>query len=206
MKTSLLFALPKRLLIAFSVPAWTCSPSDPPWRLKPKTRIAILATEIHKPAESDSVSLERFATFQRMRALAWHGNVLYAARGYELLCAEITGDKIEWRSLATYRPSWWRSVTASSRLSFRMFRDGFHALAVLSSGHVVGAVAGAIVTLPPGESKFRISDRISRGTRPLHICANSKGGLFFGEYFDNPRRDEVNIYGSSDCGRSWSVC
>ncbi len=141
-----------------------------------------------------------------MRALAWHGNVLYAARGYELLRTEITGDKIEWQSLAVYRPSWWRSVTASSRLSFRMLRDGFHALAVLSSGHVIGAVAGAIVTLSPGESEFRISQRISRGTRPLHICANPKGSLFFGEYFDNPRRDEVNIYGSSDYGSSWSVC
>jgi hypothetical protein len=86
-----------------------------------------------------------------------------------------------------------------------MFRDGFHALAVLSSGHLVAAVAGAIISLSPGETEFRISHLISRGTRPLHVCATSSGSLFWGEYFDNPRRDEVNIYGSADYGLSWSV-
>jgi hypothetical protein len=32
------------------------------------------------------------------------------------------------------------------------------------------------------------------------------GGLVvFGEYFSNPRRDEVHVYGSHDSGRSWEV-
>jgi len=87
----------------------------------------------------------------------------------------------------------------------RLCRDGFHALAVLSSGHLVGAVPHAIVTLAPGESEFRTSHRLLRGTRPLHIASTPQGHVFWGEYFNNPQRDEVLIYASTDHGAHWEI-
>jgi hypothetical protein len=90
-------------------------------------------------------------------------------------------------------------------LGARFFRDGFHALAVLPSGHLIGAVPGAIVRLSPGETEFRASHRVTRGLRPLHIAATSSGHVFWGEYFDNPRRDEVHVYASCDRGARWEV-
>jgi len=97
-----------------------------------------------------------------------------------------------------------------NRLTARLFRDGFHALAVLPSGGLVAAVPGAIVTLRPGEAQFQCSHAILRGTRPLHITAVpggaiSGGAIFWGEYFDNAARDEVHIYASTDAGATWSV-
>ena len=86
-----------------------------------------------------------------------------------------------------------------------MFRDGFHALATLGSGHIVAAVPGAILTLAPGESEFRLSHRVLRGTRPLHIAVTPDDHIFWGEYFDNPARDEVHIYVSTDRGATWNV-
>ena len=130
---------------------------------------------------------------------------LYASRGYDLLRAEIGAKPIEWEPVAYYKPQWWRNASSSLRLTSRLFRDGFHALAKLSSGHLVGAVPGAIVTLNPDERVFRISQRILRGTRPLHIAATPGGHLYWGEYFDNPGRDEVHIYASTDRGRTWNV-
>jgi len=149
----------------------------------------------------------RIATFPRMRALAWRNDVLYASRGYTLLRATIKthASAIEWDKLGRYRPAAWRAIASSSRLTSRLLRDGFHALAALSSGHLVGAVPGAIVTMSPGQTEFHISHRLLRGTRPLQLASTPSDHIFWGEYFDNPRRDEVHIYASSDRGAHWDV-
>jgi hypothetical protein len=149
----------------------------------------------------------RIATFSHMRALAWHDDVLYASRGYRVLRAKVRAhtSALEWDAVGQYRPNAWRSITSSSRLTSRLFRDGFHALAALSSGHLVGAVPNGIVTLAPGENEFKISHKILRGTRPLHLATTPNDQIFWGEYFDNPQRDEVHIYASTDRGGHWDV-
>lgn len=157
--------------------------------------------------ESREWSLLRIARFPGLRALAWAGEYLYASRGYSLVCAKVTPDSasdLAWESIASFPPPWWRNLTVSSRLSSRLVRDGFHALALFSSGTLVGAVPGAIVTLSPGEKEFRVTHRVIRGTRPLHITAVPDGKVYWGEYFDNAARDEVHIYASVD-GTSWDV-
>jgi len=140
-----------------------------------------------------------------MRALACDGDVLYVSRGYELLHAKLDNENVVWKTIANYQPEWWRKISSATRLSFRLFRDGLHALAVLPTKHLVAAVPGAIITLAPGEIQFRISHRIVRGTRPLHIASTPDGRLFWGEYFDNTQRDEAHIYVSTDYGASWHV-
>lgn len=145
------------------------------------------------------------AVFPRTRVLAWNNASIYASRGYELLRADIAGDNICWQSVARYKPPWWRKQTSLLPLTFRLCRDGFHALAILPSKHLVAAVPGAIVTLVPGETEFQVTHAIARGTRPLHIAATPSGKLFWGEYFDNQQRDKVHLYASHDQGQSWTV-
>jgi hypothetical protein len=157
-----------------------------------------------------SWELALVARFPRLRALAWSGDYLYASRGYQLLRTEISQAKIPSTELplqpvASFRPAWWRHGSAAMRLSSRLFRDGFHALAILPSGGIVGAVPGAIVTLRPGENEFRTTHAITRGTRPLHIASVPSGTVYWGEYFDNAARDEVHIYASTDGGVTWNV-
>jgi hypothetical protein len=153
------------------------------------------------------LQLSKVASFHGLRALAWHENLLYASRGYELLCAHIRPDarEIRWQHVARYDAAPPRQVSSRSRLGSRLFRDGFHALTVLPSGYLVAAVPRAIVTLAPGEKRFRVSHQVLRGTRPLHIAPTPEGHVFWGEYFDNPGRDEVHIYGSTDRGLTWNV-
>ena len=140
-----------------------------------------------------------------MRALAWDEDVLYASRGYDLLQTKLHSGNVIWETVGHYQPEWWRNVSSQSRLTSRLFRDGFHALAVLPTKHLVAAVPKAIITLAPGETEFRISHRVVRGTRPLHIAAAPTGHLFWGEYFDNPQRDEVHVYASTDRGATWNI-
>jgi hypothetical protein len=152
-------------------------------------------------------ALTRVARFPGLRALAWSGSDLYASRGYKLLRARIENpsDNLKWQNVAQFHPAWYRQLSVTNRLTARLLRDGFHALAVLPSGGIVAAVPGAIITLRPNESEFRITHRITRGTRPLHISAVPNGNIYWGEYFDNPNRDEVHIYASADAGATWSA-
>ena len=141
-----------------------------------------------------------------LRVLAWDGDWLYVSRGYTLLRARVQDpSNLSWESVADFRPPWKRRLSVTSRLTARLFRDGFHALAILPSGSVVAAVPGAIVTLAPGETNFRQTHTIFRGTRPLHITSVPSGTVYWGEYFDNAARDKVHIYASSDEGRTWYV-
>ena len=101
------------------------------------------------PSEVTGWSLARTHTFPGLRALAWDGNVLYASRGYQLLRAEITlppattaeASRIEWQPVARYRPAVARQLSSSLGLMARLFRDGFHALVVLPSGHIIDECA-----------------------------------------------------------------
>jgi hypothetical protein len=146
------------------------------------------------------------ASFPGMRALAWSGDVLYAARGYQLFRARIQNpsSNLTWQPVGKFRPPLRRRFSVTNRLTARLFRDGFHALAIHSSGSLIAAVPGAIITLRPGETEFRVTHAITRGTRPLHITA-VPGAIYWGEYFDNPAREEVHIYASTDAGATWSV-
>ena len=159
------------------------------------------------PAVSPTVRLnaEPVATLSDFRALTWHDDLLYLSRGYDLYAARMVSPPFQPRKVATWSPGVRRNLTTRFRLTSRLFRDGFHALAVLPSGNLVGAVPGAIVTLKRGEREFQITHRITRGTRPLHITATSGGRVFWGEYFDNAQRSEVHIYQSRDYGLTWEV-
>ncbi len=106
----------------------------------------------------------------------------------------------DWQTVGQFRPTLRRRLSIRNRLTARLFRDGFHAMAASSSGAIVAAVPGAIVTCAPGQTEFRQTHLITRGTRPLHIAAVPGGAIFWGEYFDNASRDEVHIYASTDAG------
>ena len=161
-------------------------------------------TPDHK--QNSSPSPLRLARIPGRRALAWSGDHLYAARGYELLRARIQDPaNLVWKPVGTFRPAPRRRLSVIHSLTARLLRDGFHALAVLPSSCLVAAVPGTIVTLRPGDSEFRRTHTITRGTRPLHITAVPGGAVFWGEYFDNPTREEVHIYASADNGATWSV-
>ncbi len=130
----------------------------------------------------------------------------YLSQGYKLWRVEPRAGDLRQASLvASFHPVWWRSLTSDHRLSARLVRDGFHALAILDTGAMVAAVPGAIVTRAARDNEFRITHRITRGTRPLHITATPSGRLYWGEYFSNSERHEVHIYGSLDAGQHWDV-
>ena len=160
---------------------------------------------VSQPTTAPNLKLTCVARFPRTRVLAWDGDILYASRGYELVRCRTAEPSMPWERVADFSPVWWRKITSSTRLGFRLVRDGFHSLVVLPSGELVAALPRAIATLRPREKKFRVTHVLQRGTRPLNIAVAPDGRVFWGEYFDNPGRDAVHIYGSDNGGASWKV-
>jgi len=165
------------------------------------------AANVFPSASVGAPKLTKIAVFPGLRVLCWKNGNLYASRGYELLRGKVTREdsSLAWESAGVWRAGLVRRCTSRVRLASRLCRDGFHALAVLSSGHIVGAVPGKIILLAPAEPEFRASYKLLRGTRPLHITAGLNDHLVWGEYIDNPQRAEVHIYGSTDRGEHWDV-
>ena len=115
-----------------------------------------------------------------------------------------------WEVVARFRPAWWRNLTSRIALSYRLVRDGFHALAIFggqwpNDRTMIAAVPGALVTRTPGSDEFSVTHQIHRGTRPLHVTAVPSGRIYWGEYFDNRERAEVHIYVSTDRGSTWQI-
>ena len=151
--------------------------------------------------------LAKVAAFAGLRVLCWSKGDLYASRGYELFRGKVNQRDFQWtwEPVGVWRPGLLRGRTSRVRLTARLCRDGFHALAILSSGYIVGAVPGRIITLAAGETEFCTSYKLLRGTRPLHVTAGPNDQLLWGEYIDNAARAEVHIYGSTDHGEHWDV-
>jgi hypothetical protein len=174
---------------------------------------------------SSALTLRKLAAWRGIRVLAWDGDVLYGCRGYQIVRLQIRpqaarpqiGNSEPWEVVASFRPVWWRNLTSRSTLSYRLVRDGFHALAILGclvdgqANHqtndrtMVGAVPGALVTRVPNSEEFHVTHRVRRGIRPLHVTAAPSGRIYWGEYFDNRERAEVHIYVSTDRGSTWQV-
>jgi hypothetical protein len=155
-------------------------------------------------AAPSALNLRKVAAYRGIRVLAWDGDILYGCRGYKVVRLD-TAKKREWKMVASFRPSWWRNLTSRSALSYRLVRDGFHALAILDDQTMVGAVPGALVTRIPGSDEFSVTHKVVRGTRPLHVTAAPSGNVYWGEYFDNRERADVHIYISTDRGRKWEI-
>src|ERR1035437_1443538 len=80
--------------------------------------------------------LVRVARFPRLRTLAWSGDHLYASRGYRMMRARIQdpSNSLTWEPVAEFQPELRRRLSVVNRLTARLFRDGFHALARAAFG------------------------------------------------------------------------
>jgi hypothetical protein len=157
---------------------------------------------------SPAINLRKLGSWHGIRVLVWRGKDLYGCRGYELLrldSRDIGSGKTSWQPVARFRPIWWRRLTARNTLSYRLVRSGFHALAIADGESMIAAAPGAIITRDQAGGEFKLTHKVVRGTRPLHITAVPGGNIYWGEYFDNRERAEVHIYASADRGKSWHV-
>ncbi|WP_082232889.1 hypothetical protein [Halobacillus massiliensis] len=145
----------------------------------------------------------RVKKIKGLKPLLTKGETLWVSDGYRILKTIDRGNSF--KEVVKYRASIKDRLKSVSNLSRRLFRMGFHGLNELPDGSLIGLVRGKIIKCGPSSKEFNTVFTIPRGSRPLNICNFPDGRLFFGEYFSNEERKEVNIYGSYDYGETWQV-
>ncbi|MBP8688881.1 hypothetical protein KBH77_00820 [Patescibacteria group bacterium] len=92
-----------------------------------------------------------------------------------------------------------------NRLTKRLFRLSPRKMLLLDDGSRIIIARKGIFKAGSKEKIYRRTFSITRGSRPISLCKDEKGNVYFGEYFSNPERSEVYIYGSSDKGETWNI-
>ncbi|GIU00464.1 hypothetical protein TSL6_09700 [Sulfurovum sp. TSL6] len=131
-------------------------------------------------------------------------NVIYAAKGYKIF-KSFDGGK-SWEIDGKIEDLKYSLIANTSRLLARLFRTEITYLLILQDGSRVAIGKKGIFVAQKNEKIYRKTFNVSRGTRPLNMCEDSKGYLYFGEYLSNPDREEVHIFKSIDSGKTWTIC
>ena len=133
-----------------------------------------------------------------------HENVIYAAKGYKIFKSFDGGES--WCLDGRVEDLKYGLIANISRLLARLFRAEITNLIILQDGSRLVTAKKGIFVAKKDERVYKKSFPVIRGTRPMNVCEGRNGFLYFGEYFSNPKRDEVYIYRSIDHGRSWKIC
>ena len=136
--------------------------------------------------------------------LAWDSDVLYASRGYTLLRAKIKATRCDgMSSRATGRSGGEPSVPVPSSEGACAGMDfmGWRSCRPDTSLPITGSHRHAAT----GRYEFRVTHRVLRGTRPLHIAVTPENRSPSGRILDNAERGEVHVFASDDRGATWDV-
>ena len=87
----------------------------------------------------------------------------------------------------------------------RLFRAEITGLYILGDKSMIAIAKKGIFKCDSEGGYSRKVFAIPRGSKPLNLCILPNGHIFFGEYFQNVKKDAVNIYGSEDNGETWRV-
>ena len=124
-------------------------------------------------------------------------NDLIIARGGLLISSKIC-------KIGTMK-GWKYTIPARMALTRRFLRAEITGLYTLNSGDRIAVAKKGLFIQKTGKDVFEKCLMIPRGSKPLSLCIAPSGNIYFGEYFQNMEKEVVNIYCSSDNGRSWHI-
>ncbi len=140
--------------------------------------------------------------YRNIRVVEVGDGYLTGARGYRFYRFDIeTGVWSYFGKIS----DWKFALLSRFRILSRLFRADVHFYTTLQIGMPVCIAKKGVFIYNEKSRNFEKSFHVTRGTRPLNICEDADGNIYFGEYFHNPDRDSVNIYKSSDYGRRWEI-
>jgi hypothetical protein len=134
------------------------------------------------------------------RVLSFFESSLFVQEGNQLLLVDAWNGKLirRWKIPAL-------NILDLNRQLSRLMRLGIHSLLPLDRQKAIIVTRNQIsrIDLSDGSIDAKFSD--FRGKRPLFITQTDQGRIYFGEYYNNPERDTVRIFGSFDQGKSFEV-
>lgn len=140
--------------------------------------------------------------YKNIRILSVHDDYFIAAKGYKLFKYDLlTGQKnfYAWVKDFNY------SMFSKFSLTRRLLRAEITNLYDLPNGTQLCIAKKGIFRRGKNCKSFVKCFDIPRGSRPMNLCIDDKGSIYFGEYFANKDKESVHIYSSKDCGVTWQI-
>ncbi|MGI6718668.1 MAG: hypothetical protein ACOX4D_05950 [Bacteroidales bacterium] len=125
-----------------------------------------------------------------------------ASKGYKLYKYDVLNDK--WSLFGTLQDKKYY-LFSKFKITRRLLRAEITKLYKFNNNLYICIAKKSLFKFNSNNNKFEKCLNIMKGSRPLNICQDSKGVLYFGEYFFNPARKKVNIYKSEDEGKTWNI-
>lgn len=142
-------------------------------------------------------------TKYNFKVLAVHADYLIGCWGYKIGKYTLEGKLIE--HIGTVDDSKY-AKWARCKLTRRLMRAEITGLYELQNGDMIVIGKKGLFLKENSEKEcFKRVFTMPRGSKPLNLCVNKTGNIFFGEYFQNIEKKSVYIYGSMDGGKSWKV-
>lgn len=137
------------------------------------------------------------------KILLVEGEYYFFAKGNTIYKTDFLDKKIE--KTGHFSVSFFDKLLMQNQLLQRVSRRGVHQLSRLPNGNMIGIIQQAIILKKSGHAEFETVFKIPRGSRPLSLETDPRSGhIFFGEYFRNPTREAIHIYGSEN-GLDWKI-
>ena len=109
------------------------------------------------------------------------------------------------QQLATLPLSGYRQI-GRVRLIERLLRLEVYRMVRTPAGTEIASSREGILRREHGNKEFQVVYADARSRRPISLCVDREGRLYFGEYFNNADRDAVRVFMSEDDGCSWREC
>ena len=142
-------------------------------------------------------------TIKHMKVLRVDEDGLVATKGYGLYRRKTNDGK--WERYAHISDGI-NSLFASFPMVRRLTRAEITKCYQMKNGAELCIARKGIFRREANEKKIKKVFNVVRGSRPMNICEDTDGSLYFGEYFANMEKKAVHIYKSTDKGKSWNVC
>jgi len=102
------------------------------------------------------------------------------------------------------KPNWFK-YASRYRLLRRLCRLDLRELILAADGGLLGIGQRRILRLDRAETELRTVFEVKDGGRPKGFALTPEGQLFVGEYWGNPQRQSLRIWGSADHGENWEL-
>ena len=138
---------------------------------------------------------------QNIRILEVNSDYLIGVDGYYFHKFDLKTKK--WSFISKIESKY--TPFAKYSLIRRLLRVEVTKLYSFANGEMFCIAKKGIYRIDKESGNFKKCFHIRRGSRPLSLCQDKNGTIYFGEYFANVDKKPVHIYKSSDNGDSWTV-
>lgn len=139
----------------------------------------------------------------RMKIVHVAQDYFLATKGYSLFRYNLSSGR--WEKYAKVKDTL-NALMGGVSLSRRFTRAEITKYYQLHDGTELCIARKGIFRRAQGEFAFTKVFNVIRGSRPMNICEDKDGCIYFGEYYANMEKQAVHIYKSADAGLTWNVC